>query len=130
MDIAIKEVMPSLRVYNKYNRERLKDNFNSVLLYLYNNKKIKWHCVASNCMGESAYKHKDSSWLIHSGFKVTIVNDECIDFDRMRSIAETLLSDGDYLLDLMKNGYDTLVIYGAKSKKELKYGIKCYLNNA
>lgn len=123
---AIVANISRLRTWNRQDRDRLISNFNNTFNSMFYGQELIWKCTASKSMGESVYKHAKSTWLLRSGFKITIENDRELTSDSMREIAESLLSNVSYVSDLMNNGFDTLVVFGMNTKQELKYSISKY----
>ena len=81
-------------------------------------------CKVSIASGDSSFRHSMSTFVLRSGFKITIQNDENLTGNDIQEIAKYVLASNPFVRQLMALGFDTLIIIG----KNMSAGVKLQLS--
>lgn len=83
-------------------------------------------CKVSITVGDTNYAHEMSAFFLRSGFRISIENDNNLRESEIREISQYILSNKPFIRQLMTLGFDTLLVGGKHSKKEIQYSLKSY----
>jgi hypothetical protein len=97
-------------------RIRLVREFNRAFSEAYLTGEFDRMCKVSIAVGDSSFRHSMSTFVLRSGFKITIQNDEKLTSFDIQEI---------FVRQLMALGFDTLIIIG----KNMSAGVKLQLSN-
>lgn len=115
-DIISQGTMERVRVVREFNRA-----FNEAYL----TGEFERLCKVSIAMGDASFRHSMSTFVLRSGFKITIQNDERLTMYDIHEIAKYVLASNPFVRQLMALGFDTLIIIG----KNMSAGVKLQLSN-
>jgi hypothetical protein len=106
-------------------RVRVVREFNKAFNEAYLTGEFDRMCKVSIAIGDSSFRHSMSTFVLRSGFKITIQNDEKLTNYDIQEIAKYVLASNPFVRQLMALGFDTLIIIG----KNMSAGVKLQLSN-
>ena len=106
-------------------RVKVVREFNSAFNEAYLTGEFDRMCKVSIAVGDSSFRHSMSTFVLRSGFKITIQNDEELTNYDIQEIAKYVLASNPFVRQLMALGFDTLIIIG----KNMSAGVKLKLSN-
>ena len=78
---------------------------------------------ASVSVGNSAYRHEMSKWMI-SGFRIKAISGKPLTKEELISIGRIILNNNQLVRRIVILGWDTLEVYDATNKKGVQWAFK------
>ena len=109
-----------------FERVRIIKSMNDAFKEYYITGEIDRLCKVSITSGNQSFRHEMSAIFFRSGFRISIENDSDIRDSELRTIAQYILTNMAFVRQLMSLGFDTLVVSGKTTNKNLTYSLKEY----
>ncbi len=109
-----------------FERVRIIKSMNEAFQEYYVTGEIDRLCKVSITSGNQNFRHEMSTLFFRSGFRISIENDSGIRDSELRDISQYILSNTAFVRQLMSLGFDTLVVSGKTTGKNLMYSLKQY----
>lgn len=107
-----------------FERVRIIKSMNDAFHEYYLTGEIDRLCKVSITSGNQSYRHEMSTVFFRSGFRISIENDSNIRDSELRDISQYILSNTAFVRQLMALGFDTLIVSGKTTNKNLMYSLK------
>lgn len=111
-----------------FERVRIIKNMNEAFHEYYVTGEIDRLCKVSITSGNQSFRHEMSAIFFRSGFRIAIENDSNVKESELREISQYVLSNTAFVRQLMTLGFDTLIVSGKTTGKNLMYSLKEYTN--